>query len=95
MLDGGQLDLKTQADHCVWQDGDTPMHIAAVHGHSAYVEELVALGGDPLLTNAVRRTPSLRSTVAVAAVFKLTHCAVEHRTRQPLFKPPGEAITVV
>eukprot|EP00035_Acanthoeca_spectabilis_P004876 m.107650 g.107650 ORF g.107650 m.107650 type:complete len:966 (+) comp12771_c0_seq4:327-3224(+) len=38
--------------HARDKDGDTPMHIAAVHGHSAYVEELVALGGDPLLTNA-------------------------------------------
>ena len=51
-------------------DGDSPLHIAALHGHADAARMLIRRGADPLAANAAGKTPLELATGDAAAVLQ-------------------------
>ncbi|PJL01898.1 hypothetical protein B9Y76_05805 [Stenotrophomonas maltophilia] len=72
-LDGVEACLRMQAEPNVPDaNGETPLHLAARHGHPGIVRRLIEAGADPALGNPRGETP-----LHVAAQHKRAQCCLE------------------
>lgn len=72
-LDGVEACLGMQAEpNAPNTNGETPLHLAARHGHPGIVRRLIRAGADPALGNPLGETP-----LHVAAQYKHARCCLE------------------
>ena len=72
-LEGVEACLRMQAEPNVPDaNGETPLHLAARHGHPGIVRRLIEAGADPALGNPRGETP-----LHVAAQHKRAQCCLE------------------
>jgi ankyrin repeat protein len=64
--------------------GNTPLHYAARRGHADAVQELLALGADPKIRNAVGMTP--KSSAENAGNSSVSKLLIRHSATRPV--PP-------